>query len=422
MYFESIRSLHKITACLVMITLCSALSTTSCKADDKQPIKIGFVASLTGPAANTCQSMLNGIKLSLEQVNYNVAGHKIEVIVENDGGNPATAREKIKKLVEVDKVNILDGFVLANIGYAAAPTIEKYQIPTIFAVAASDDLTQREHFNWLVRTGWSSSLPSHPFGDWVYKNLHYKRIVCVGMDYSFGWEVVGGFQQSFEDAGGKVIQKIWAPLGFTDFTAFIKQIRPDADALFLLTSNKAAEVFPQQYAKSGLKLPIVAGGTSYDETVLPMQGDESVGAINVHIYSPTLNTPANTKFVKAFQLAYKVEPGVFAELGYTSGKWIVKAIENLKGDVSNKTKLLAALKSVQLVDDPRGPISLDDRANPIENVYVRKVTRVNGKLQNVVIDTFPNVGQFWKYKPEQYLKQPRYSKDYPPVKPDGPAK
>jgi branched-chain amino acid transport system substrate-binding protein len=131
-------------------------------------------------------------------------------------------------------------------------------------------------------------------------------------------------------------------------------------------------------------------------------------------YTRELDTPANKEFVTAFKKKYGTDPGFFAECGYDAGMWIHKAVDALHGNVENKAKLLEALKAVQLANAPRGPIKLDDYGNIIENVYVTKVIDKDGNYVNSLVETFPAVSQFWKWKPEEILQQPVYSKDYPP--------
>ena len=141
------------------------------------------------------------------------------------------------------------------------------------------------------------------------------------------------------------------------------------------------------------------------------------GFITALHYSEALDNPANKKFVKAFREKAKKAASYYSEGTYTGARWIVEAIKAINGDVENRGRLLEALKKVELRDVPRGPFKLDDYGNPVQNVYIRKVERVGGELQNTVIYTYPNVSQFWKYKPEEFLKQPVYSREYPPLKP-----
>ena len=162
---------------------------------------------------------------------------------------------------------------------------------------------------------------------------------------------------------------------------------------------------------------MIGGGTLTDEHALPSMGDEAIGIITPLFYSEVLDNAANKKFVKGFRAKAKKAASYYSEGTYSGIRWIVEAIKAVNGDVENRAKLMAALKAVELKDLPRGPMKLDFYGNPIENIYVRKVEKVKGELQNTVIHTFPGVSQFWKYKPEEFLKQPVYSRDFPPLKP-----
>jgi branched-chain amino acid transport system substrate-binding protein len=381
-----------------------------------QPIKIGFITSLTGVAAPGGKEMLEGIQFYLEKCHNRMAGRPVQLIIENDESSAPTAIAKVRKLVTESKVDVIDGVLLSNIAVTIAPMMEKLAVPTVYCVAAADQLTQRKQYKWLIRTGWCASQAALPFGDWTRKSLGYKRVVTFGLELPVGWEFVAGFQRSFEEAGGQVVQKIWAPLGISDYSYYIKQIRPDADAVFIAGANLGADRIIKQYKQSGLKLPIFGSGPTFDATVLRDVGDDAVGAVYVLDYSATLNTPENKRFVKEFAAKYGSEPSQFCEHAYSSGMWINKAVESLHGQVDNKEEFLQALKKVELKDAPRGPIKLDDRANPIENMYVLKVEKVNGKLQCNVVHTFANCSQFWKYDPKQYLAEPAFSMSYPPCK------
>jgi branched-chain amino acid transport system substrate-binding protein len=384
----------------------------------KGPIKIGVIAPMTGAAAAVGKDMVNGLMMYLDEAGQQIAGRKVEVIVEDSQGKPDVALTKLRKLVESDKVQVLVGETFAHIGYAMAPRVDEYKVPMLYPVIAADDLTQRKPAKWVVRTGWTSSQPSHPFGEWVYTTLGYKKVVTIAIDYAFGWEVVGGFQKSFEEAGGQIIQKLWPPLGTTDFAPYLAQIRRDADAVFALMVAASSLRFPKQYQDAGLKarLPLIGGGTTFDEFVLPSLGDEAIGGISPLIYSAALDTPANTRFVKEYRAKYGKVPSYFSETCYTSARWINEAAQAIGGNVEDREPFLEALRKVEIADAPRGSIRLDVYGNPIQNIYVRKVEKRDGELWNTVVHTFPAVSQFWKYPPEEFLKQPVYSRDFPPCK------
>jgi branched-chain amino acid transport system substrate-binding protein len=403
---------------LACMALVAGLILAAGEAVAQGSVKIGLLAPLTGPFAAIGRDLVAGTEIYLDEIGRQVAGRKIELIVDDSEGNPNVALTKARKLVEQDKVHLLTGGVLASVGYALHPYVEAQKIPTTYPVTAPDDLTQRKLSKWVVRTGFNSSQSLHPFGEWVARNLKFKRVVAIGMDYAFGWEIVGGFQRSFEENGGQIIQKIWSPLPTTDFAPFLAQIKRDADGVFALYAGRPAIQFAKQYQDAGLKarLPLVGGGTLTDEAVLPAMGDEALGIISPLHYSAALETPANRRFVAAFQQKAGKVASHGAELAYSGARWIVEAIKAIDGKVEDRERFLAALRKVEIKDAPRGPISVDSYGNPVQNIYVRKVERVEGKLQNTVIHTFPAVSQFWKYSPEEYLKLPLYARDYPPCR------
>ncbi len=411
-------AMGKRVGALAMVLLVATAGAAAPAAAPRPPIRIGFLAPTTGGGAAVGKDMVGGFTMYLEQIGGQMAGRKVELIVEDTQAQPAMALTKLRKLVESDHVHVLAGAFLASEGYALAPKVDELQVPMLFPVVSADDLTQRKPARWVVRTGWTSSQPNQPFGDWVARTLGYRKIVTVAMDYAFGWEQVGGFQRTFEAAGGQVIQKLWPPLGTTDFAPYLAQIRRDADAVFAVMVAASSLRFPKQYQDAGLRarIPLIGGGTSFDEFVLPSLGDEALGAVSPLIYSAAIDTPANRAFVHEFRAKFGKVPGYYAETCYTAARWIAEAVRAIGGAVEEREKLLAALRRVELPDAPRGPLKLDAHGNPVQNIYVRKVEKRDGELWNTVIHTFPAVSQFWKYPPEEFLKQPVYSRDYPPCR------
>jgi branched-chain amino acid transport system substrate-binding protein len=388
-------------------------------AQGKGPIKIGYISPLSGGMAANGKDMLTGIELYLQEIGYQVAGRKIELLVEDDEANPATGLTKTRKLVEKDGVHIMTGGLMASTAYALAPYIDSKEIPMTYPIMSADDITQRKIPKWIIRTGWASCQPHQVFGEYAYNALKYRKVAVIAYDFAFGWECVGGFHKAFEDSGGKILQKIWVPLTAQDFSPYLSQFSKDADAVFAVFSGIQTIKFNKQYQEFGLKgkLPLIGGGTVTDEHALPSMGDEAIGVITPLHYSEVLDNPANKKFVKAFREKAKKAASYYSEGTYTGARWIIEAIKSINGDVENRAKLMDALRKVDLKDVPRGPMKLDNYGNPIQNIYIRKVEKVGGELQNTVIQTYSNVSQFGKSKPEEFLKQPVYSREYPPVKP-----
>ena len=382
------------------------------------PIKIGFLAPMSGAIAAAGKDMYSGCELYWQESGWQIAGRKLEVILEDNEGLPATALTKLRKLVENDHVHLVAGVILSNVAYALVPYIEAQGIPTLYPINSADDLTQRRRPKWLIRTGFSAGGNMHPFGEYAATVLGYKKVATLGLDYAFGWETVGGFHKSFEDSGGQIIQKIWVPLNVQDYAPYLAQVKKEADAVFVNALGRWTLLFAKQYADSGLRdrLPLIAGGTYSDEHVLPQLGDESLGVVSAHHYSASLDTPANRRFRAAFEKAYNRTPSFYSENCYTGVRIISEAVRAIGGKVEDRAALMAALRQVEITDAPRGPVKMDPYGNPTQNVYIRRVERVGGRLQNTVIHTYTAVSQFWKYDPEEFLKQPVYSRDFPPCR------
>jgi branched-chain amino acid transport system substrate-binding protein len=384
-----------------------------------ETIRIGFLGPQTGIFAQAGKDMLDGLKLALEQITYQAGGRKIELFEEDTEGNSTTAIAKYRKLVSHDKIHVLTGVLLANVGNSLVPLIERDQLPTLF-LTTPDDLTKRKIAKWLLRSNFAASQIMHPLGDYAAKTLKYRRVATVAMDNPFGHEEIGGFQRVFEDSGGKVVQKLWVPLNALDFAPYLAQIPPDVDAVCAVFAAGQAVRFVKQYGESRLKgkVPLVGTGVMTDESALRGMGDEAVGIVGALLWSPTLQNPSNQTFMKLAEAKFGRTPAYFHAVMYSSGRWIAEAARSLDGQVEDREKLVAAIRrAIEATPDPRGPIRLDEYGNPTENVYIVRVDRQGGKLVNTIIHTYPLVSQFWTYKPEEFLKNPAYSRDYPPLKP-----
>ena len=387
-----------------------------------EELRIGFVAPTTGIFAQVGKDMIDGFQMYLDEVKNDFGGAQVKFLVEDEQAKPDTAVTKAKKLILQDKVHMLVGGLLASSGYALAPVSTAEKTLYVVPVSAADDLTQRDlpKYPYLIRTGWSSSQPSHPFGQWAC-DQGYKKIAAIAADYAFGYEVTGGFQKAFEDCGGKIIQKIWPPIGTKDFGPYIPTFKADADATFTLMVGPMSLQFPKQLRASGYKKPILGGGTSYDEFVLPSMGDEVIGDVSALQYSAALENPKNEAFVKKYRAKYGKVPSYYSETNYTSAQMIDEVIRKNGGKFPGAEEFIKQLAAMKF-DTLRGPVAFDDMRNPVQNIYIKKVEKKKmfgydkEELWNAVIKTYPNVGQFWTYGKDTFLKQPVYSRDFPPCK------
>jgi len=386
-------------------------------AAERGPVRIGLPVPLTGGMAQIGADMRDGFMMAIEDAGGQAAGRKLEVLVEDDEGVPAQSLTKARKLVESDRVHLIAGVFLAPSCWAVAPYLNGKRIPYFF-VCGNDDLTQRKPQEYLVRPASTGTQPAHPFGEYAANTLGYKRVVTLGSDLSFSWEVIGGFQRTFEENGGRIVQKLWAPLNAQDFGPYLSQIKRGADAVFMFFSGAQALRVLKQYQDFGLKekIPVLGGRSLVDTSVLPQMGDEVLGVITASHYTPTLDAPANKRFVRAYRAKYGKPPSHFSVDMYVIAQTIVEVIKTVDGDVETASRFLAAGKKVKLAETPRGPMEMDETAQAIHNIYIVRVERVGGELQNTVIYTYPRVSQFWKYNKDEYLRQPLYSRDNPPCR------
>jgi branched-chain amino acid transport system substrate-binding protein len=174
--------------------------------------------------------------------------------------------------------------------------------------------------------------------------------------------------------------------------------------------------FLKQYREFGMRLPVLGMVTTTEESSLKSMGDEALGVITAGTYSAALDTPANKKWVQAMRAEYKDDPGYCTIGGYLGVLFLEAGMKAVNGRIEDKRAFMSALRAVRLDDTPQGAIRLDPYGNPIVNVYIRRVERRDGRLMNAVIDTYPDVSQFWKYEPAAFLAAPVYSRDYPPAK------
>ncbi len=394
----------------------SALGMPSMVGAQEQPIRIGLMTVKTGPLASGGLDMERALQMYLKERNNMLAGRKVELFVADSGGVPAQARSKTQELVERDKINVMIGPLAAGEALATDDYIRQQQLPTL-SVAAAEDMTQRNPNPWFVRGTSTSSQCAHPLADYCIKQLKYKRMAVIADDIPYGHEMCAGFQRVFEEQGGKIVQKLFPPLTVPDYGTFLAQLKTNIDAVFLGFAGSNGFRFVRQFNEYGLrgKVAIVGGMTALDEAVLRNMKIEALGIVTTCWYSAKLDNPLNKKFAAAFQAEAKYDPGFYAAATYVEAAVLENALKAVKGNITDKPAFMKALRASK-TDTVRGPVSFDSYGNVVGNVYIRKVEREEGRLVNSVIQTYPNVSQFWTYKPEEFLKNPVYSRDWPPAK------
>ncbi|UIF84741.1 ABC transporter substrate-binding protein [Cupriavidus sp. UYPR2.512] len=401
---------------LAVVALCLSGASPGWAAE-ATPVRVGLMTAKSGPVAAAGADMEASFRYFLDSHKGVLAGHPVELVVVDTGAVPAIAKTKVKQLIDFNKVDVLVGPIGSAEAIAIVDSVEKAQIPLIVSSAGAEDLTQRLASSWMTRTTGSSAQPTHALGDYARKKLGYKRVVAIGDDVSYSYEAIGGFQRVFEDGGGVVVKKIWAPLGVTDYAPYLTQIPPGVDAVFAALNGSNAIRFIKQYKEYGYKqkLPVISSVSMTDESLLRQMGDEADGIVSAAWYSPAIASSSNQKFVSGYQQAVGRSPGSLSVGGYFAAAVLEDALQHVGANFTPKT-LAQALRQAKLTDTPRGSLTLDQYGNPVAPVYVLKTVKTSAGLANQVIQTYPSVSQFWTYDPVAFLKNPVYSRDFPPVK------
>jgi len=381
-----------------------------------EPIRVGLLTVKTGPLASGGIDMERALIMYLRERNNMLAGRKVTLSVGDSAASPAQARTKLQELVEKERIHVLIGPLAAFEALAVDDYIRAQALPTI-SVAAAEDMTQRKPNPWFVRPTSTSSQCAQPMADYCAKTLKYRRMAVIADDFAYGHEMVAGFQRVFEDNGGRIVQKMFPPLTVPDYATYITQLKTNVDGLFLGFAGSNGFRYLRQFNEYGLrgKVNVVGGMTALDEAVLRNMGDEALGILTACWYSAELDNPINRKFAPAFRGEFKYDPGFYAAATYTDAAVLDAALVAVNGKIEDKKAFMAALRKTNTLAC-RGPVQFDDFGNVVGNVYIRRVERKEGRLVNSVIFTYPGVSQFWTYKPEEFLKNPVYSRDWPPAK------
>jgi branched-chain amino acid transport system substrate-binding protein len=380
-------------------------------------LKIGFLTVLTGPLAAGGKQQEEGAALFLKERNGMIGGRKVELITQDTAGNPALARTKLQELVERSKVEVTIGPLATNEALAMDGYVRDTKVPLITTTsAATVDLKARQPHPYVLHAFGTAPQVTYPLGDYAAKTLGFKKICIVAEDFTYGHEGAGGFHLAFEAAGGKIVQKLWPPLNAPEYGAYIAQIKPDVDAIYTGFAGGNPLRFLKALAEFGLKKPVLGNTTMTDEGILKVMGDEAVGVYTAGWYAASLDTPDNKKFVAGINEQYKHDPGFYTAGPYTALLIIEEALKTTKGNTSDAAAFLKAMHDVRLTHGPIGPVKLDDYGTPILDIHIRKVARVNGKLTNTIVKTYPQVSQFWTTPAAEAVKQPIFSRDFPPSK------
>ncbi|WP_427913461.1 ABC transporter substrate-binding protein [Ramlibacter sp. MMS24-I3-19] len=352
------------------------------------PIKIGLIVPMTGPFSYMGRQIDAGVSLYLAQHGDTVDGRKVEIVLKDDTGVPNTTRKLAQELVVNDKVAVIAGFGLSPQAFATAPVATQSKTPMVVMNAATSSITEKSPY--IVRTSMTLPQVTVPVAEWAANNK-VKKVVSLVSDFAPGVDAETSFKERFTAKGGEVVSALRMPMVTNDFSPFLQRAmdaKPDAIFVFLPAGDSAA-VFMKQFAERGMDkagIKLLGPGDIVDDDVLGQMGDVALGTITSHHYSAAHNSALNKKFVEGVEKATKgMRPSFMAVGGYDGMRVIMEGLKATHG--AGGEALVNAMKG-QKFESPRGPVEIDPQTRDIiQNVYIRKVERVNGKLYNVEFET-----------------------------------
>src|SRR3981081_2521481 len=359
-------------------------------------VKIGLIVPMTGQQASTGKQIEAAVKLYQRQHGTTVAGKKIEVILKDDAAVPDNTKRIAQELIVNDKVNFIAGFGVTPAALAAAPLATQAKVPEIVMAAGTSIITERSPY--IVRTRLTLGPWSTIIGDWAAKN-GIKKVATLTSDYAPGNDALNFFKQNFTAGGGEIVEEVKVPLANPDFAPFLQRMK-DAkpDAMFVFVPAGQGGNFMKQYAERGLTgIKVIGPRDVLDDDLLNGMGDAALGAVTAHLYSAAHPSAMNKDFVAAYKKAFASRPGFMAVSGYDGIHLIYEALKKTGGKTDGDA-LVEARKGMKW-ESPRGPISIDPEPRDIvQNIYIRKVEKVDGELYNVEFQTFEAVKDSGKTK------------------------
>jgi branched-chain amino acid transport system substrate-binding protein len=355
-----------------------------------EPVKIGLVLPMSGPFAAYGKQIEHGVKLYLATQGDTFGGRKVELIVKDD--SPGTAGDVSKRLAQElvvkDKVDILAGFGLTPSAFAVAPVATEAKKPMVVMNAATSAITTKS--NYLVRTSMTLPQNTAPIASWAAKN-GIKTVFTLVADFGPGQDAETQFKKTFTAAGGKIVGDVRAPVSNPDYGPFlqkIKDVKPDAVFLFL-PPGAGTIAFMKGFAERGLAesgIKLIATGDLPDEEIIDAIGEPALGLITSFHYAEAHKSAENAAYTAAYAKAYPKDRPNFMSVGGYDGMHLIAEVLKKTGGSTDADKFIEAAKGMKWMS-PRGPVSIDAATRDIvQTIYIRKVERVGGKLQNIEFD------------------------------------
>jgi len=373
---------------LATLALCAV---AACPAGAQDKLKIGLISTLSGPPAVIGQQQRNGLNLGIKQLGGKLGGREVEVIVQDDELKPDLAITKVKAMMERDKVDFVVGPVFSNILQAILKPVVDHDATLISANAGPSSYAGKECSPNLFVTSYQNDQVHEILGKHA-QDSGMKRLFLIAPNYQAGKDAMAGFKRHFK---GEIVDEIFVPLGQLDYSAELTKIASVApDAIFVFLPGGMGVNFVKQFRQAGLadKVTFLSAFT-VDEGTLPAQQDAAVGFFGGANWAPNLDNPQNKAFVAAYEKEFGAVPATYAFQPYDVAMLIDSALKEVKGDLSDKSKVRAALRKADF-KSVRGNFKFNNNHYPIQDFYLVKVAkRPDGKFQTEIVKkVFENYG------------------------------
>ncbi|HWD22908.1 MAG TPA: ABC transporter substrate-binding protein [Burkholderiales bacterium] len=361
-----------------------ALTVASFAAQGADRIRIGFLTTLTGPAAFLGRDMVNGAQLALEELGGRMGGVPAELVVEDDQLDPKTGVQKTRKLLESDKVNLLSGMIFGNVTAAVAGVAMKSGVITVATVGSIPNILGEGCNPNYFTVSWTIDSNYEALASYL-NQAGIRTVVLMAPNYIAGKLVQAGFNRSYK---GKVIGEIFTKIDQPDYSVEIGEVRAKKpQAVVVFYPGGMGINFLKQYKASGLmeSIPVYSSVFLTDESTFPALGDTPLGIVTTSNWNPELDNPANKRFVAAYHKKHSTRPTSMAAMGYDTVALIAAAVRDAKGRVENTDAMRAALRKADF-QSVRGPFRFGHNHFPIQSYYLNQVAKdPSGKLYNKLL-------------------------------------
>src|SRR5579864_4193032 len=361
-------------------------------------LKIGLLSGFSGPYAAFGPDMASSIEIYLDQHNGTVGGVKPTVIQEDEGATPQDALLKARKLVEQDRVNVLMGIVSSANALAVRDLLDSSKTPTIITNAGANDITGDKRSPYIIRVSFSSWQAGAPAGAWGFQQ-GWKNVMAFAPDYAAGYEQLAGFVDTYTKAGGNIVDKVFPPLGNSDYAPFLGKIKaasPVPDAVWGFFAGADQIKFVQQYAQFiGDSIPLFGNTLSRNAADAV---DKTIGVVKMGCtgWEESLDNPLNQTYVSDFMKKVN-RHNDYGEYTYDAMGLLDKVLTDLKGD-TNPDKLVQALNGVTSFQSIRGEIRIDPSTHGLIQTYYHVEPLVDGDTARIHV-----VGTLGVYGPHTQI-------------------